>query len=634
MQNESRNTIAFFVIAIILLFGYQTFVLGPQAKAKKAEMERKAAAEKLVTPQGKPAAPSARAGTSTRAAALAESPRVPVRTLGHDGKPVLAGSINLTGGRIDDLALQQYGQTVEKTSPRVDLLRPEGASNAFFAEFGWLGGNLAGLPDDKTVWTVKSGGVLTEKTPVVLTYTSPQGLVFDRTIAVDDHYLFTITDRVTNTGAAPVALQPYSAVRRAGLPPEAGKGQNVHEGAVGWLDKELRLKKYRVWKKDAEKGKAEQKWSTTGGWLGITDKYWLTAIIPDQGEKIEARYLQATRDGRDYYIADTVGAAKTVAPGATVTETSHLFAGAKRAELLKTYQKKLGVPELDRAIDWGVLSFLTRPFFSVPEGETSFLFSILRTAPPVQPVVDAMVAGNRALLFFYGFVGNFGVAILLVTLCVRIILFPLANKSYESMSRMKKLTEPMNALKEKYKDDPAKLQAETMALYQREKVNPVAGCLPLFLQIPVFLAFYKVLSVTIEMRHAPFYGYIKDLSARDPTNIWQLFGLLHYDLSAVPLVGPFLVGNLGLGVCVLVYGFTMWLTTAMNPPAPDPMQQRIFQLMPIMFTFIMAPFAVGLIIYWTFSNCLSILQQYIIMHRLKVDNPIDRFFGRFSAKAV
>jgi YidC/Oxa1 family membrane protein insertase len=613
MPNESRNTIAFFVIAIILLFGYQMFVLEPQAKAKRAELKAKAAAEKSVTPQGKVVVPTARAGNLSRAAAIAESPRVSIQTRGHDGKPVLAGSINLTGGRIDDLALQQYGQTVEKTSPRVDLLRPEGTANAFFAEFGWLGANVPGLPDEKTAWTVKSGQTLTEKTPVVLTYTSPQGLVFDRTIAVDDHYLFTITDVVTNNGGAAVALQPYTAVRRAGLPPEAGKGQNVHEGAVGWLDKELRLKKYQPWKKEAGKGKPEQKWTTTGGWLGITDKYWLTAIIPDQGEKIEARYLQATRDNRDYYITDTVGAAKTIAPGATVTEKTHLFAGAKRAELLKTYQKQLGVPELDRAIDWGVLSFLTRPFF-------------------------------MALEFFYGFVGNFGVAILLVTLCVRIILFPLANKSYESMSRMKKLTEPMNALKEKYKDDPAKLQAETMELYKREKVNPVAGCLPLFLQIPVFLAFYKVLSVTIEMRHAPFVGFVKDLSARDPTNIWNLFGLLPYDPGALPFVGGLLTthptalgfgaGALGLGVCVLVYGFTMWLTTAMNPPAPDPMQQRIFQLMPILFTFIMAPFAVGLIIYWTFSNILSIFQQYIIMHRLKVDNPIDDFLKRFSAKAA
>ncbi len=613
MKPESRNTIAFFVIAIILLFGYQMFVLEPQAKVKRAEAAVKAAAAKTAPAPGKPEIPTVQAGKLSRTAAIAASPRVPIATRGNDGKPVLTGSINLTGGRVDDLFLQGYGTTVDKGSPRVDLLRPEATANAFFAEFGWRADNVPGLPDGNTVWSLKSGQTLTEKTPVVLTYTSPGGLVFDRTIAVDDHYLFTVTDTVTNTGAGQVALQPYSAVRRGGLPPEAGKGQNVHEGAVGWLDDALRLKKYAPWKKEAAKGKGEQTWNTTGGWLGITDKYWLTAIIPDQSEKIEARYLQTTVEGRDYYITGIYGERHNLAPGATFSETTRLFAGAKRAELLKAYQKQLGVPELDRAIDWGMLWFLTRPFF-------------------------------MALEFFYGFVGNFGLAILMVTLCVRILLFPLANKSYESMSRMKKLTEPMKELKEKHKDDPAKLQAETMALYQREKVNPVAGCLPLFLQIPVFLAFYKVLSVTIEMRHAPFFGFVKDLSARDPTNIWNLFGLLPYDPGALPLVGGLLTthptalgfgaGALGLGVCVLFYGFTMWLTTAMNPPAPDPMQQRIFQLMPILFTFIMAPFAVGLIIYWTFSNVLSIFQQYIIMHRLKVDNPIDDFINRFRAKAA
>lgn len=609
MKPDTRNTVAFFVIAIILLFGYQLFVLGPQAKAQKAALA-KAAAEKKVAAAPKPAVPTVKPGNLTRVAAIAETARVPIATR-DEGKPVLTGSVNLTGAQIDDLFLQQYGQTIDKGSPRVDLLRPEATSNAFYALFSWKGANIAGLPDRNTVWTVKSGQVLTEKTPVVLTYTSPGGLVFDRTIAVDEHYLFTITDSVTNSGGGAVTLQPVAEVRRAGLPPEAGKGQNVHEGAVGWLDKSLRLRKYQPWKKEAAKN--DQNWKSTGGWLGITDKYWLTAIIPDQTQEIQASYNQFTLDGRDYYITEADGPQRTLAPGATLTQTTHLFAGAKRAELLKAYQKELKVPELDRAIDWGMLFFLTRPFFA-------------------------------ALEFFYSFVGNFGVAILLVTLCVRILLFPLANKSYESMSRMKKLTEPMNAIKEKYKDDPAKMQAETMALYQREKVNPVAGCLPLFLQIPVFLAFYKVLSVTIEMRHAPFFGFVKDLSARDPTNIWNLFGLLPYDPGALPLVGGLLTthptalgfgaGALGLGVCVLIYGFTMWLTTAMNPPAPDPMQQRIFQLMPILFTFIMAPFAVGLIIYWTFSNILSIFQQYIIMHRLKVDNPIDDFFKRFSAKAA
>jgi YidC/Oxa1 family membrane protein insertase len=608
MQQESRNTIIFFGLAIVLLMVYQFFVMEPQSRKRQAELKAKQAeaSRAVAAPKG-PVAPTVSAGNLSRAAAVAAFPRVPIETTTQvKGKtvPVLSGSINLVGGRIDDLLLDQYGQTVDKTSPRVDLLRPEGTANAWFADFTWRGQNVAGLPDSNTLWTVKEGKVLTQSSPVVLTYTSPQGLEFNRRIAVDDHYMFTVTDTVKNTGAAPISLQREAAVRRAGLPPEAGKGQNVHEGAVGVMAKELRIKKYKPWKKDQDKAD-KQTWDTTGGWLGITDKYWLAAIVPDQAKPFTGAYrFDAPRDiGRDYYSAVATGQPVTVAPGATLTDTTRLFAGAKKVQQLQAYEKQYGIPAFDKAVDWGMLFFLTRPFFI-------------------------------ALEFFYGLVGNFGVAILMVTLCVRIILFPLANKSYESMSKMKKLTEPMNALKAKYKDDPTKLQQETMALYQREKVNPLVGCLPLALQIPVFLAFYKVLSTTIEMRHAPFFGFVKDLSARDPTNIWNLFGLLPFDPASVPLAGPFLAGALGLGICVLLYGFTMWLTTAMNPPAPDPMQQKIFQLMPLLFTFIMAPFAVGLIIYWTFSNILSIFQQYIIMHRLKVDNPIDDFIGRFRAKAV
>ncbi|MBX3479296.1 MAG: membrane protein insertase YidC [Caulobacter sp.] len=602
MQQESRNTIIFFGLAVVLLIVYQFFVMEPQTRKRQAELKAKQAeAAQAAAPAKIPDLPTARAGALSRAAALAESPRVPIQTTGQDkGKtvPVLSGSVNLKGGRIDDLQLDQYGQTVAKDSPRVDLLRPEGTANAWFAQFGWVGQNVVGLPDENTLWTLKSGQTLTDKTPIVLSYDNGAGLVFNRRISVDQHFMFTVTDSVTNTTGQPVAIQPYAAVRRAGLPPEAGKGQNVHEGAVGWLDKELRKQKYKAWKK-----KGQFDWTSQGGWLGITDKYWLTAIVPAQNETFSARYVSVNQGGRDIYAVDATGAAHTVAPGATFSDTTRLFAGAKKVQQLQAYQKALNIPNLDQAVDWGTLFFLTRPFF-------------------------------MALEFFYGLVGNFGLAILAVTLCVRIILFPLANKSYESMSKMKKLTEPMNKIKEQYKDDPAKMQQETMALYAREKVNPLLGCLPLALQIPVFLAFYKVLSTTIEMRHAPFFGFVKDLSARDPTNIWNLFGLLPFDPASVPLAGPFMAGALGLGVCVLLYGFTMWLTTAMNPPAPDPMQQRIFQLMPLLFTFIMAPFAVGLIIYWTFSNVLSIIQQYIIMHRLKVDNPIDDFIGRFRSKAV
>jgi YidC/Oxa1 family membrane protein insertase len=597
MQNESRNTILFFVCAVAILIAYQFLVLEPNAKKRQAELKAKRPeVAQTLDPAGKVAVAPARPASLSRDAAKTATPRAAIAT------DALSGSINLVGGRIDDLLLRNYGETVDPKSPRVDLLRPEGTANAWFAEFGWLGQNIPGLPGDKTAWTLSGGQTLTATTPITLTYRSPQGLVFTRKVSVDKHYMFTVTDVVTNTSPAAVTLQPYAAIRRQGLPPEAGMGQNVHEGAVGWLgkdaqntDKQLQLQKYKPWKK-----KGEFKYASEGGWLGVTDKYWLAALVPPQSEKIEARYLSRTSNGLDLYQVDYVGSAHAIAPGASITETNRLFAGAKKVELLRAYQKDLGIPRFDQAVDWGILWFLTQPFFA-------------------------------ALEFFFGFVKNFGVAILLVTLAVRILLFPLANKSYESMSKMKKLTEPMNALKEKYKDDPAKMQQETMALYQREKVNPLVGCLPMLLQIPVFLAFYKVLSVTIEMRHAPFFGFVKDLSARDPTNIWNIFGLLPYDPASLPLIGTFLAGALGLGICVLLYGFTMWLTTAMNPPAPDPMQQRIFQLMPILFTFIMAPFAVGLIIYWTFSNVLSIFQQYIIMHRLKVENPIDDFLARFGA---
>lgn len=590
MQQDTRNTMIFFGVALAMLILYQLFILEPASKKREAEAKQKQAEISKTLPKTpQPAKPA----SLSRDAAKAATPRV---ALDNDQ---LTGSVNLVGGRIDDLQLDNYRQTTADNSPVVDLLRPQGTGNAWFVETGWQGDNIVGLPGSKTQWTLKEGTTLTPKTPILLSYTTPGGLEFNRRIAVDEHYLFTVTDSVTNRGTAPVTLRSTGKVERQGLPPMAGKEQNVHEGAVGWLDNELRLRKYSPWKKEEAKT-----FDSTGGWLGVTDKYWLAALIPDQGDSLKAAYDYQSVSGIDVYWTQYVGPDHNLAPGATATETVRIFAGAKRMELLSEIEKGLNIKNFDMAVDWGILWFLTRPLFT-------------------------------ALEFFFGFVKNFGIAILLVTLCVRILLFPLANKGMESMSKLKKLAEPMKELREKYKDDPTKMQQETMALYQKEKVNPITGCLPLLLQIPIFLAMYKVLSVTIEMRHAPFFGFIKDLSARDPTNIWNLFGLLPYDPAGVPMIGWLLGGMVGLGVCVILYGFTMWLTTAMSPPAQDPMQQRIFQLMPIMFTFIMAPFAVGLIIYWTFSNILSIIQQYIIMHRLKVENPIDDFIAKIGGgKAV
>ena len=593
MQNDSRNTIVFVVIAAIILIGYQTFILGPANQRRVAELkaQEKVAAEvqaKAPTASGAPVILS-------RSAAKAASPRVAVDT------PALSGSLRLQGARIDDLFLKGYREKLSKDSPPVELFRPEGAEHAWFAEFGWTGQNIPGLPTPDTVWAVKSGDVLAPGKPVTLTYTAPNGLVFTRLVSVDDKFMFTVQDTVANTSGAPITIAPYASVQRQGLHPTAAKGQNVHEGAIGILSdgdkgRELRLRKYKDWKK-----KEAQTFASTGGWLGVTDKYWLAALVPNQSEKITANYRVTTDNGVDIYDTNYLGAARTIAPGQQVTETARLFAGAKVVQTLQGYEKALAIPDFDKAVDWGMLWFFTRPFF-------------------------------MALEFIFGLVGNFGIAILAVTLLVRLILFPLAHKSYESMSRMKKLQKPMEEIKAKYKDDPTKMQQETMALYQREKVNPIAGCLPILLQIPIFLAFYKVLSVTIEMRHAPFFGYIRDLSEPDPHTILNLFGLIPWDVASTPVIGG-VSALVHLGPLPLLYGFTMWLTTAMNPPAPDPMQQRIFQLMPIMFTFIMAGFPAGLLLYWTFSNVFSIFQQYIIMHRLKVDNPIDDFLARFRGDA-
>lgn len=601
--------IIFMVIAFALLIGYQALVLDPANKKRQLEARQAAAAAAAAKPQG----PKATSGPTVRVSrdvAKARSPRVAIAT------PALSGSLRLQGARIDDLFLTErgpdglkYAQTLKAGAPPVELLRPEGAANAWFADFGWEvprvnGAPVAvvpGLPTADTVWTVTSGDVLAPGRPVVLTYVAPGRLVFTRRVEVDDRFMFTVTDTVANLGVSPVTLNPYARVQRQGLP--ASQAQNVHEGGVGALadmpekDRpELRLFKYKPWKK-----KTGQTFSSDGGWLGITDKYWLAALVPTQSQKIVASFNVSTRDGVDIYDANYGGTPRIIAPGKQVTEVSRLYAGAKVVKDLQAYQKTLGIPFFDKAVDWGVLGFLTRPFFNVLE-------------------------------FFFSHLGNFGLAILATTLIVRLLLFPLAQKSYESMSRMKKLQKPMEEIRARYKEDPAKMQQETMALYQREKVNPMLGCLPILLQIPIFLAFYKVLSVTIEMRHAPFFGYIRDLSDRDPTTVLNLFGLIPWDVASTPLIGGFLNGPLHLGVLPLLYGFTMWLTTAMNPPAPDPMQQRIFQLMPIMFTFIMAPFAVGLLLYWTFSNVFSIFQQYIIMHRLRTENPIDNFLARIRGE--
>jgi YidC/Oxa1 family membrane protein insertase len=593
-ENNNRNTIIFVVSAVLILIIYQFLVVAPATKRRAADAVRQNAANvEVQKPGALPAgAPGSPVTVVSRQDAAAASARAPIAT------PALSGSVSLRGARIDDLFLKNYRETVEKTSPPVEWLRPEGARYAFFAEFGWTGANLTGLPNADTVWQIVEGSTLAPGQPLTLRTTNGQGLTFTRKIEVDDRFMFAVTDTVANTGAGAVTLAPYASVQRQGIPAGLGKMQIVHEGAIGWLGDELRQVKYGKWLKDGGGGPI----ASTGGWTGITDKYWLAALIPDQKERIQSQYRVTRAGATDIYEANYVGQPRVIPAGRQITETTRFFAGAKTVPVLNDYEAKLGVPNLDMAVDWGNFWFITRPMFSF-------------------------------LDFIFRHVGNFGIAILLLTVAVKLIFFPLANKSYESLTKMKKVQPQVEELRKRLKDDPAKQQQELMALYQKEKINPLTGCLPMLVQIPVFYGLYKVLTVTIEMRHAPFFGWIQDLSARDPLTIWNLFGLLPYNPATVPVIGGFLNSDLlHLGPLALLYGVTMYLSTAMNPPQADPVQQKIFQFMPIMFTFIMAPFAVGLLIYWTWSNVLTVMQQYVIMRRFKVDNPIDQIIAKLSGK--
>ncbi len=587
MNDDTRNWIAFCAVAVLLFLGYQRFIIDPAAKQAEAARARAAFP---------PTAAARPTPGLSRVQALARSPRVMIDT------PALAGSLSVKGARLDDLFLKDYRVTVSKTSPLVELLRPEGAKDAYFAQEGWSGDNLPGMPAGDTPWTLASTGALTPDHPVVLTYVSPAGLAFTRTIAVDRQFMFTISDQVVNRGAVAVTVVPYVSVQRQGLPEVRQGSSIVHEGAIGVLGldgPQLRLASYKNWKKNGESD-----WQSKGGWLGITDKYWMAAFIPGQNERIAAKIRVVTDPATaiDIYEATYSASARQIAPGQSLSFTSHLFAGAKTVPVLDQYKNTLGVPRFEDAVDWGLYWVLTKPIFWLLEQ-------------------------------FHRAVGNFGIAILMLTVVVRLVTFPLANKGFEMGVKMKKLQPQLKELQARLKEDPAAQQKEMMALYAREKVNPVTGCLPMLLQIPIFFSLTKIFTVTIEMRHAPFFGWIHDLSARDPTTILNLFGLIPWNPAMTPLIGGLLDQYLHVGAWPLAYGAAIWLSQSMTPQAGiDPTQQAIFKLMPFLFTFIMAQYSVGLLIYWTWSSLITILQQYVMMRRFKVENPIDDFLARFSPK--
>jgi len=519
----------------------------------------------------------------TREAALALSKkRITIDT------PELKGSISLKGARIDDLELRNYKESLKPDSHDVVLLSPDGGPSAYYAQFGWLSGSTEVMTGE-TEWKAEGNDVLAPNKPVTLVYDNGKGLVFRRTISIDEHYMFTVSEEVENKSSAPVPLRPFSLISRHGAP-KTNNLYVLHEGLLGVMGENgLQEIKYKdITDKAAEKGAAEEDFNAKSGWLGITDKYWATALIPDQNTPYKAvfRYFapkaNQTESFETYFLLDEV----TLAPGAKQSVSSMLFAGAKKVSVIDAYADKYNIRLFEKMIDWGWFPFLTKPLF-------------------------------HALEFFFHFFGNFGIAILIVTVLVKAAFFPLANKSYASMSKMKKLQPEVERLKARYSDDRMKQQQAMMELYRKEKVNPMAGCLPVLIQVPVFFALYKVLYVSIEMRQAPFFGWIQDLSAADPTSVFNLFGL-------IPWAPP---AFLMIGVWPLIMGVTMWVQMKLNPSAPDPTQQMIFNWMPVFFTYLLCTFPAGLVIYWTWNNLLSITQQWVIMRRLGVEVNILENMG-------
>ncbi|MCC7271774.1 MAG: membrane protein insertase YidC [Alphaproteobacteria bacterium] len=573
-MTDQKNLILAIAISIAILLGFQMFVQKPhQEAARQAQQQTQpptpapGQSAGTASPPGTAAVPAAGAAAGaplSRAEALARSPRVPIESAR------VKGSVSLRGGRVDDITLKDYRETVEAGSPQINLLSPSDTATPYFVQFGWVPGtgsaDLA-LPKDDTVWRAE-GDRLTPQSPLTLSWDNGQGLVFRRTLALDANYLLTVTDRVENRGDAPVALLPYALAKRWPTPQTAGF-YILHEGLIGVTDGVLREISYSGIK---DQKRSEQK--TTGGWVGFTDKYWLVSLIPDQGEVVDTRFTWEARGRDDAYQADYLGATRQLAPGASAETTHRVFAGAKEVRLLDDYRDRLGIARFDRAIDFGWFYFLTKPIFYV---------------------ID----------YFYNWLGNFGLAILLLTVLIKLAFFPLANKSYRAMSKLKKLQPKMMELREKYGEDKQRLNQEMMQLYRKEGANPASGCLPIVIQIPVFFALYKVLFVTIEMRHAPFYGWIRDLSSPDPTTIFNLFGLIPWDPPHILLIGGW----------PLIMGVTMFLQQKLNPQPPDPIQAKVFMALPFVFTYMLASFPAGLVIYWAWNNTLSIIQQWVIMRR-------------------
>ena len=608
MTSEQKNLFLAIGLSLVVLLGWNYFYGAPKMDAARqaAQTASQQSTQSSLPQATTGAAPTANPGNPgfanvpgeaapvirTREQALALSPRVTIDT------PALTGSIALRGGRIDDVSLKNYRETIDPKSPLIVLLSPLGSENPYYAETGYVsapGANLA-LPNANTIWTATTQK-LTPATPVVLSWDNGQGLVFRRTISIDDRYMFAIKESVDNKGAQAASVFPYALISRHGKPKTDGYAV-LHEGLLGIIgDSRIIELTYDGVEKET---KATKLVEGTSGWLGFTDKYWATAIVPAQDEPFKARFSANGPQGANrIYQTDLLEDVHTIAPGASAdVTTTRLFAGAKEIQAIDGYQVQYGIKNFDLMIDWGWFYFITKPLFKL---------------------IDLI----------YKWVGNFGVAILIVTVLVKTIFYPLANRSYLSMAKMKAAQPEMTAIRERFPDDKQKQQQELMELYRREQINPIAGCLPVVVQIPVFFALYKVIFITLEMRHAPFFGWIHDLSAPDPTNLFNLFGLLPFDPTHLPMVGQFLA----IGIWPLIMGVSMFVQMKMNPEPTDPVQKQMFAWMPVLFTFMLGTFPAGLVIYWTWNNTLSVTQQYFIMKRAGVKVELwDNLTGLLGGK--
>ncbi len=575
-ESDNKNLILAAVLSVAVVFAWQYYFAPVPPPVDPAAVEGQVDTVPAATVEGGAAAvaPGVQADQS-RGEALAAAPRVQIET------EALSGSVALTGGRLDDLHLSLYRETLEPDAETVVLLNPAGGPAPYFIDFGWrrtVGSDPGPLPNTATPWTLERGKILTTATPIVLRWDNGEGLTFRRMFEIDDRYMFTVIQSVENTTGGTVTLAPYGAIARRGEPDGVGF-YILHEGALGMFDGELSEVDYDDIRdmpvSTTERGPVEVNGIAENGWLGFTDKYWMTALAPQPGQTFDAVYRMLNVGGTEEFRAEMRLPVISIAAGAYNEMVTNLFAGAKEVATIRRYQADRGIDKFEDAVDWGWFYFLTKPIF-------------------------------RLLAWVNGLIGNMGWSIIVMTLIVKACLFPLAYKSFVSMSRMKKLQPEMEKIKERVGDDKKMMQQEMMALYKKEKVNPAAGCLPIMLQIPIFFSLYKVLFVTIEMRQAPFVGWIHDLAQPDPTSFLNLFGLIPYEI-------PAFLAIFSIGVFPILMGVTMWMQQKLNPAPTDPTQKMIFAWMPWVFMFMLGRFASGLVIYWCANNIITFTQQYIIM---------------------